>query len=653
MLSLDDALSNVLGAAKCLNPISLPLNDALGHILVTDMVASDPLPPYPASIKDGFAVIAADGPGDYPVIAESRTGNDAEGVVIKPGTVAYITTGGPVPEGADAVVQVENTEQIGDSSDGTKKIRILTKALKGQDIRPVGYDIQKDDLVLKCGEKIGPSEIGLLATIGVTSVKVYPKPKVAVFSTGDEIVDPTSPVLGFGQIRDSNRSMLLAAAIQENCEVVDLGIASDSQDAIETQLDKAISANVDVILSSGGVSMGDKDFVQHVLRKRGSVYFNRVHMKPGKPVTFATIDVSSSTDNTCKKVLAFGLPGNPVSAIVCFYLIVVPALRCLAGWQDPRLSRVQTRILEPLKLDPSRPEYQRATLYWRQNDGSGRPGFVAVSTGHQVSSRLLSMKSANALLELPAGNEVLPAGTTVSALLISNVHGFLVDTCASLGHSKGSIIEKSEKVSEPQYSGKGTKVAILTVSDTVASGMGPDRSGPNAISVINSFSEKLGGAQVIATEAVHDRVDDIREVIQRWCDHDKVDLILTTGGTGFAPKDVTPEATKPLLDKEAPGLVLVMLQESLKVTKTAMLSRSVAGIRGSTLIINMPGNPNAVSECMEALLPALPHALRQLRGDKKEKHPRHVPHGDSKPNDTWEISYSMASKHLKECSCSH
>jgi gephyrin len=269
------------------------------------------------------------------------------------------------------------------------------------------------------------------------------------------------------------------------------------------------------------------------------------------------------------------------------------------------------------------------------------------------------MKSANALLELPAGNKILPAGTMVWALLISDVSSMPVfQTSVSMEHvlSGQGASAKYENIfnnSQEEHIDTSVKVAILTVSDTVASGAGPDRSGPRAVSVINSMSEKLGGARVVATEVVHDTVDHIRGALQRWSDHDKVDLILTTGGTGFAPRDVTPEATKPLLDKEAPGLVQFMLQESLKVTKTAVLSRAAAGIRGSTLIINMPGNPNAVAECLEALMPALPHALRQLRGDKKEKHPRHVPHGDSKPADVWEASYMMASKESRDCSCTH
>ncbi|KAJ0026011.1 hypothetical protein Pint_07026 [Pistacia integerrima] len=449
--------------------------------------------------------------------------------------------------------------------------------------------------------------------------------------------------------------MILAAAVQQKCKVIDLGIGRDDEEELEKILDNAFSAGIDILITSGGVSMGDKDFVKPLLEKRGTVHFSKVCMKPGKPLTFAEISVKPVENMMVNKTLAFGLPGNPVSCLVCFHLFIVPAIHHLSGWENPHLLRVQARLLQPVKTDRVRPEFHRAIIRWKSNDGSGNPGFVAESTGHQMSSRLLSMKSANALLELPAGGSLISAGTSVSAITISDFSstGIIETGLGSVLAStmKGSIAkEASTNASEDTF-----KVAILTVSDTVASGTGPDRSGPRAVSVVNSSSERLGGARVVATAVVPDDVGKIKDVIQRWSDIDGMDLILTLGGTGFTPRDVTPEATKELIQRETPGLLYVMMQESLKVTPFAMLSRSAAGIRGSTLIINMPGNPNAVAECMEALLPALKHALKQIKGDKREKHPRHVPHAQAAPVDTWEHSYKMASGGNTEhsCSCSH
>ncbi|XP_078434389.1 molybdopterin biosynthesis CNX1 protein / molybdenum cofactor biosynthesis enzyme CNX1 (CNX1) [Wolffia australiana] len=646
MITAEEALCIVLGAARRLDPVILPIENALGRILAEDVRGREPLPPYRASVKDGYAVIASDGPGEYPVITELRAGNDGSGVAVIPGTVAYVTTGGPIPNGANAVVQVEDTEEIEEKSGGLRRIRVLRMATEGLHIRPVGSDIETDVTVLKSGERIGPAELGLLATIGIMTVKVYPTPTVAVLSTGDEIVEPATQNLHGGQIRDSNRSMLIASSLQQDCKIVDLGIVPDSEEHIDKVLSDAFSSGIDILLTSGGVSMGDRDFVKPILKKKGTILFDKISMKPGKPLTFAEVSVQTREDTISKKALAFGLPGNPVSCLVCFHLFVVPAIRQLSGWDHPFPQRVQARICHPIRADPSRAEFHRAIIQWAANDGSGHPGFVAESTGNQASSRLLSMKSANSLLELPAVDSVIAPGTLVSAVLISDIVGFPPGKLEQVKVPITSSVDHAHKATGPLVA----KVAILTVSDTVSSGEGPDRSGPRAISVVNSMSEKLGGATVVATSVVPDELDRIKSTLLQWCDVDRVDLILTLGGTGFTPRDVTPEATKAVLEKEANGLIFVMLKESLKVTPTAMLSRAAAGIRGSTLIINMPGNPNAVAECMDALAPALKHGLRQIRGEKREKHPRHVPHADSKPGDDWERSFQMA-HHGHGCSC--
>ncbi|KAI9082381.1 hypothetical protein K1719_035804 [Acacia pycnantha] len=649
MISVSDALQTVLNASRRLPAVTVPLLDALGKVLADDVRAPDPLPPFPASVKDGYAVVAADGPGEYPVITESRAGNDGVGVTVTPGTVAYVTTGGPIPDGADAVIQVEDTEKIENALDEPQRVRILVKTSKGNDIRPVGVDIQKDAVVLTSGERLGASEIGLLATVGVTMVKVYPTPTIAVLSTGDELVEPTTGNLSRGQIRDSNRAMLLAAAIQLQCKVLDLGIAKDDEESMGRILDDAFASGINILLTSGGVSMGDKDFIKPLLEKLGKVHFSKVCLKPGKPLVFAEI-VFGSTEN---KILAFGLPGNPVSSLVCFHLFVVPVIRNLAGWTNPHHLSIQARLSRPLKTDPVRPEYQRAIVTWTDNDGTGNPGFVAESTGHQMSSRLLSMKSANALLVLPATSSIISAGTLVSAIVISDLKSMAFGGNNMPSNPNFALPgNKSHKMTVDRPSDAEFRVSVLTVSDTVAMGAGPDRSGPRAVSVINSSSERLGGAKVVETAVVPDEVAQIQNFLRRWSDIEKMDLVITLGGTGFTMRDVTPEATKPLIEKETPGLLHVMMQESLKVTPFAMLSRSAAGIRGSTLIINMPGNPNAVAECMEALLPALKHALKQLRGDKREKNPRHVPHADGAPTDTWERSYKLATQGGSESSCS-
>ena len=220
--------------------------------------------------------------------------------------------------------------------------------------------------------------------------------------------------LGPGQIRDSNRSML-DAAVQENGGIpIDYGIGEDDQESLERRILQALE-EVDIVLTSGGVSMGDLDFVKPLLERAGTVHFGRIRMKPGKPLTFATAVVSG------RRRLLFGLPGNPVSSLVTFYLAVVPSMRKMAGLPNPRLTQLQAFLDRSLPLDPNRPEYHRARIQWEPHVNDGHGGYVAYSTGSQASSRLLSMRTANALLELPEGHGALESGTIVSALLIGEI----------------------------------------------------------------------------------------------------------------------------------------------------------------------------------------------------------------------------------------
>lgn len=423
MISIPEALDTVLQHTPVLGTETVPLQAALGRVLAAAVTATDALPPFPASIKDGYAVVSSDGPGEYTVVGESRAGY-MDAMQLTAGQVAYITTGAPVPPGADAVVQVEDTTPAAAAAaaeGGQTRVTINKAAKPGQDIRPVGSDIEAGAVVLEAGERVGVAEIGILATVGAVELPVHRRPKVAVLSTGDEVVDPATAQPGPGQIRDCNRAMLLAAAATAGAETIDLGIARDVQGHLEGAVDKAIAVGADVLVTSGGVSMGDRDLLKPLLERKGSVHFGRVLMKPGKPLTFATLDLQDG-----RKLLVFGLPGNPVSGFVCFNLVATPALRKMAGWAQPQLRRLQVVTTRPLRLDPERPEYHRVVLQYGRlpeacGAAAGSLGWYAASTGNQISSRLLSARSANALLELPRAECVIEAGSTVSALLIDSL----------------------------------------------------------------------------------------------------------------------------------------------------------------------------------------------------------------------------------------
>ena len=358
---------------------------------------------------------AEDGPGIYTVesvsLAEPSQGN----LTLSRGKIARVTTGGMVPEGANAVVMVEDTKLIQSSEDGKQELQveILVTAKEFENIRQIGSNCAVGERIGQKGQRVG-TELGTLASVGVRHVKVYRKPRVGVMSSGNEVLDHIhTDTLQPGQIRDTNRITLLAAINASGFEAVDLGIVDDDVDELVEQLEEAV-ARCDVLISTGGVSMGEADFMKPVLEQKmdATIHFGRVLMKPGKPTTFATIPQGKRPSK-----LVFALPGNPVSAIVAFHLFVLPALRRMAGWKKPENTTVPVTLQEDIHLD-SRPEYARVNV---QLD---LKGLVAKTTGKQQSSRMLSMLEANGLLQLPMRSSeqtVLRRGTSAPCILIGNL----------------------------------------------------------------------------------------------------------------------------------------------------------------------------------------------------------------------------------------
>jgi gephyrin len=320
-----------------------------------------------------------------------------------------VTTGGPVPQGADAVIQVEDTElaEADVERDIELKVRIMKASSPGQDIRPVGSDIALGDVVLHKGTVIGPAEIGLLSMVGAFMISVYRSPVVAVLSTGDELVDATDEgQLPDGCIRDSNRPALLAALNSLGITGIDLGIAKDSAQELEGKMLYGLE-KADLLITSGGISMGELDLIKPFISKHGGIlHFGRVMIKPAKPSTFASFP---------GKGMLFGCPGNPVSALTAFHLFVVPMLRKMQGVPYFQYKPVDVKIRFCVQLDHERPEYHRAVVQWNDQEHC----LVADTTGNQLSSRLTSLRSANAFLALPKGNGLLNVGAIVKAYLIA------------------------------------------------------------------------------------------------------------------------------------------------------------------------------------------------------------------------------------------
>lgn len=398
MISIDEALRLIQREVRLLPAVKMSFTEALGLVLAEDVFAGEPMPPFPAASVDGYAVVAADGPGWRQIVGDQMAGYVA-GLQVGPGTAVRVTTGAPIPPGADTMVMIEQTEE----RDG--RVNILAPSLQaGANIRPVGQDIDQGQQVLAKGTLLGPAELGLLGTVGLTEVSVYRRPKVAVMSTGDEIVEPYERPAP-GQIRDANRFSMMSVVRQSGAEPLDLGIVRDKAGSLQATIERGLT-EADVLLTSGGVSMGQLDLVKPYLAQRGTVHFGRVNTKPGKPVTFATID-----GKPC-----FAMPGFPVSALVSFEVFVRPALLKMAGHTHIYRSREQAILAHHFRHSPDRTEFQRVRLT-RRSDGR----LVASSTGFQGSGRLLSMVGANGLVMLPHGQGDYQTGTEVEALILDRV----------------------------------------------------------------------------------------------------------------------------------------------------------------------------------------------------------------------------------------
>jgi len=397
MVQVGDALELILARAQPLGTETVDLMHARGRVLGQDIVADADLPGLPRSSVDGYAVMAGDDAAEFEVLEEVTAGRLAH-VQVRPGTAVHIMTGGTLPPGADAVVMVEEVEQT------NGRAILHHRPRRGENVHPPGMDLTQGQHVLAAGSRIGAAEVGLLATVGCAQVPVYRRPRVAVLATGDELVEPheTPPP---GSVRDSNRYALMAAVEDAGAEVVWHAHARDDEAELERAMRQGLAA-ADVLITSGGVSMGTRDLIKPLLERMATIQFGRVSFKPGKPLTFATTEDSK---------LAFGLPGFPVSSLVTFEVFVRPALLRLGGATQVLRPRVRVALGHEIRPDSVRLEYQRAIVTWQDDR------FVARTTGLQSSSRLMSIVGANALLEIEPGTESLPKGTMVQALLLANL----------------------------------------------------------------------------------------------------------------------------------------------------------------------------------------------------------------------------------------
>jgi molybdenum cofactor synthesis domain-containing protein len=406
MIELDAARARVMASVNALAPTVVATTDALGLVLAADVVAMEQVPPFANTAMDGYAVRAADTEGaplELRVVDELPAGK-APSISVGPGEAIRIMTGAPVPPGADAIVMVERTERI--ERDGDSRVRIEVAASAGDHVRPAGGDVEPGQLVFTATTRLGPAHLGVLASLDVHEVSVFPRPRVGVLSTGDELTErgPLRP----GQIRDSNRPMLIALVRDADCQPVDLGTARDDEAFITERIAHGLDT-CDALLTSGAVSVGDYDFVKIAIEKlaaaRGGEYtWSQIAIKPAKPLAFGMIG----------GVPVFGLPGNPVSSSVSFELFARPALRVLAGDPMPQRPIVEAIATQPFTRRPDGKLYLdrvRVAL-----DAHGH--YSCERSGLQASNVLSGMANANGLALIPDGDGI-PSGAPVKVMLLN------------------------------------------------------------------------------------------------------------------------------------------------------------------------------------------------------------------------------------------
>lgn len=408
LLSVVDAQQRILNTFSPTQPVSVPISRAVRCVLAEDVYAPFNLPHFSNSSMDGFAVRAedvADANREHPVtlhvIGEIAAGSEVP-IELGAGQAIRIMTGGPIPPGSDAVVPIEQTIYTPPKSglDELATVAVSKPVKNGDYIRPKGEDVIARDLVLQAGNKLRPHDVSFLAMLGLGSVNIHRPPRVAIFSSGDELLS-IGESISYGKIYNSNSYMLRSLVETYGGQVIDLGIAADTFEAVHQILEEGVKQGIDLILSSAGVSVGERDFVRAVMESYGELGFWRVNMRPGKPLTFGHY----------KEVPFIGLPGNPVSAFVGFEVFVRPALLKLAGARDWERSTVSV-IIEDLIESDGRESYLRATIEQRDGEWRGK------LTGHQGSGNLYSLVKANALLLIPSGVKSLPVGSKVRGWLL-------------------------------------------------------------------------------------------------------------------------------------------------------------------------------------------------------------------------------------------
>lgn len=480
----------------------------------------------------------------------------------------YITTGSIVPDEYDTIVMIEDIEKLKDNMIKISSL-MINKINEKQWIRDIGNDIMKGELIISKNTKINNYMIGTLISIGIHNIKVIKNPKIAIFSTGNEIISNTNEYNDMkNTVFDINRPMLKLLLNKYNFgNVEDIGIIKDNYDKIKTTIDNLI-INYDVIITTGGISMGEQDFIKKIMLEKNHILINKLNVKPGKPFLFSKI-------NNC---LIFNLPGNPVSTIVNFHMLLYPCLKnmLINNFKLPKL--LNGYLINNLISDKSRLEFTRGIIYFSIKFNRL---FVKVLQENDNSSNISQLNNFNCLIKTEINNKY-NIGDLVQVYQINNIENY---------NNFDNVF----------------KIGILTMSDRASQNIYEDISGNEIINYINNNIKSNFEYYYLL---INDDESNIKKSINNYTKIIPCDLILTTGGTGPSFRDNTSKVTKELIDKELPGFGEIIRNKNFEYIPTSILSGQTAGVIynefNTTLIINLPGKPQAIKECLDIIIKSLP-----------------------------------------------
>jgi molybdopterin adenylyltransferase len=587
MVSVKQAKDIVNSSAILNDIVKTPIDEVhVDSVVMENIVSKVNNPLYPTSMRDGYGWNTKWNKNDKFIVRdESIFAEDGSTRYLKDNETVYITTGGKVPSQFDSVIMIENVSIY--RAENTFLVAKDPPTKPGTFIRGVGSDVREGELLVEEGTQLSPYHLGLLMSANIDKISVYISPEIHIFSTGNEIVD----VGVKGGIVDINSHMISSRLRSISNNVNRGGIIKDNLE----EMKNVLSPLEGIIITSGGASVGEHDYTKTALLEMGyKIHFCKVNMMPGKPFTFATRGHS----------YFFALPGNPVAASVLTELFIVPFVKKLNGVEKYENDIVKAIIdfnVDVNKSDP-RPDYQRVFLVKTPN------GILARTTGQQTSSTIKSMCGADGMICV---DRKINKGEVVDVILINKLKRIREE-----GEKKIEVVK--EVTTNKEVNKSLPKIGVLTASDRASKGIYEDVSGKNIMAYLDR--EYGIGNYELVYKVIPDELEDIKKVLLEMVNLGCC-LILTTGGSGPSLRDVTTLATKEIMDKELPGFGEEMRRISLKYVPTAILSGQTAGIvyskesdvsRRGTLIVNLPGSPRSINECLEAVFPAIPYCIELM-----------------------------------------